>query len=75
MKYGWKNFLIVILLICTIPSRAQIKNGIEVWITNSDKSALLAQQPTLAFGSSGPGAVISVDDKQTYHLLTGLDLH
>jgi glucosylceramidase len=71
MKYKWKNFLVIILLICIIPSSAQTKTGIDVWVTNPDKSALFAQQPALVFGSPGSGAVISVDDKQTYQAVDG----
>ncbi|MEP6947978.1 MAG: glycoside hydrolase family 30 beta sandwich domain-containing protein [Ginsengibacter sp.] len=72
MKYGWKNFPAIILLICIIPAKAQTKTGIDVWITNPDKSALFAQQQVaLLFGASGNYQLITVDDKQTYQSIDG----
>src|SRR5579862_3081829 len=72
MKYGWKNFPAIILLICMMPARAQTNTGIDVWITNPDKSALFVQQKSpLVFGESDTHQVITVDDQQTYQSIDG----
>ena len=72
MKYEWKYFLAIIFLACIIPATAQTKAGIDVWITNPDKSALFAhQQEALVFGATGTYPIITVDDKQTYQSIDG----
>ena len=72
MKYELKYFLPIIFLACIIPANAQTKAGIDVWITNPDKSALFAHQPAaLLFGATGTYPVITVDDKQTYQSIDG----
>jgi glucosylceramidase len=71
MKYQGRYFIIIILLTCTFPAKAQ-KTGIDVWITNPDKSALFAQrQDALVFDSKGIYPVITVNDKQAYQSVDG----
>src|SRR5438270_5829926 len=43
---------------------------IAVWLTNSDRSALLARQPTIAFGSGASSSpTITVDGATTYQTM------
>jgi len=72
MKYHWRYFIIIILLIRLFPARAQEKTGIDVWITNPDKSALFAhRQEALVFDSTDIYPVITVNDKQKYQFIDG----
>ena len=71
MKYVWKNFPAIILSTFLMHAKAQTKNGVEVWITNPDKSALFAQQQPLVFGALETAPAITVDDKQTYQSIDG----
>ena len=56
----------------TPPRRAS--GGATAWLTTADQTQLLRQQPgTLAFGPAvgAAGAVIAVDDKQTFQTMDG----
>ena len=47
-------------------------DSVAVWMTTGDKSALLARQPTLAFGSvANAGPTITVDGATTYQTMAG----
>jgi glucosylceramidase len=73
MKYKLQYFLVNILLVCFTNVHAQMKNGIDVWLTNPDKSALFAhQEKQLQFdAATNNNPVINVDDKQTYQSMVG----
>src|SRR5665647_528398 len=73
MKYYLKYFLVIIFLACILPAQSQTKAGIDVWLTNSDKSSLFAHQDKqLQFGAlQNNYPVINVDDKQTYQSMVG----
>jgi glucosylceramidase len=73
MEDKLKYFVIIILLICINNVYAQTKSGIDVWLTNPDKSSLFAhQQKQLQFDAkTNNNPVINVDDKQTYQSLVG----
>ena len=73
MEDKLKYFVIIILLICINNAYAQTKSGIDVWLTNPDKSTLFArQQKQLQFDAkTNNDPVINVDDKQTYQSLVG----
>src|ERR1035437_4133868 len=73
MKYILTYFLSVIFLAFIFPAKSQTKAGINVWITNPDKSALFAHQDAeLIFSSSQNNyPVINVNEKQTYQSIDG----
>jgi glucosylceramidase len=73
MRYKWTYLLVLILSIYITPLKAQRKNGIDVWITNPDKSALFAEQnEALVFGEKvNRGQVITIDEKKTYQSVDG----
>ena len=73
MEDKLKYFVIIILLICINNAYAQTKSGIDVWLTNPDKSSLFAhQQKQLQFDAkTNNDPVINVDDKQTYQSMVG----
>lgn len=57
---------------CTPATRpAATAAGVEVWLTLADQSALLAQQPSLAFTGETAGAVINVDPATRYQRMVG----
>lgn len=45
--------------------------AVEVWLTLPDRSALLAQQPSLAFDTGTTGTVIRVDPAKRYQTMVG----
>ena len=63
----------MILSIYVMPLKAQKKTGIDVWITNPDKSALFAEQRvSLVFSAKGnAGQVITVDENRKYQSVDG----
>src|ERR1019366_14685 len=73
MEDKLKYFVVIILLICINNVYAQTKSGIDVWLTNPDKSSLFAhQQKQLQFDAkTNNDPVINVDDKQTYQSMVG----
>jgi glucosylceramidase len=73
MKYNLKYFLVIIFLACILPAQSQTKAGIDVWLTNPDKSSLFAHQDKqLQFGAlQNNYPVINVNDKQTYQSMVG----
>jgi len=73
MKYKLQDFVLNILLVCFTNVHAQMKNGIDVWLTNPDKSALFAhQEKQLQFDAAANNSPeINVDDKQTYQSMVG----
>ena len=73
MKYKVKYFIAILLVTGITNVYAQTKNGIDVWLTNSDKSALFQHQDKqLPFDAPrGNNAVITVNDKQTYQSMVG----
>src|SRR5665647_1805477 len=73
MKYYLKYFLVIIFLACILPAQSQTKAGIDVWLTNPDKSSLFAHQDKqLQFGAlQNNYPVINVNDKQTYQSMVG----
>jgi glucosylceramidase len=52
---------------------AQTKGRVDLWLTTSDRSSLLARQPTSLRFRKGDAksSVIDVDDKQTYQSMDG----
>lgn len=56
-----------------LPSIAQQANSVEVWLTNRDRTQLLALQPDkLHFRPAGPSpATIQIDDHQAYQTVDG----
>lgn len=54
-------------------SQAAAQDGeVELWLTRADKSALLAQQPAIAFSEASSGAAtIEVDPAQRYQEIVG----
>ncbi len=73
MKNKLKYFVFVIALVCINNAYAQTKNGIDIWLTNPDKSALFQHQDKqLQFDASlGANPVITVSDKPTYQSMVG----
>lgn len=65
------TFLLSALALLPLPSLAQ--KDATLWLTNPDRSALLAEQsPRLAFSSAAPtGQVIDVDSAKTYQTIDG----
>ncbi len=63
--------LLSALALLPLPSLAQ--TNATLWLTKSDRSALLAQQsPTLAFSKEAPtGQIIDVDSAKTYQTMDG----
>jgi glucosylceramidase len=64
------------LLLCAlavVPMRASAQKEVSVWLTNPDKSALFQlQESPLHFSAQAvSGAVIDVDDKQSYQTIDG----
>ena len=73
MKYKLKTLIFVIPLICVTYIKAQTNTGIDVWLTNPDKSALFShQEKKISFGSTENNyPVIHINDKQTYQSIVG----
>ena len=73
MEDKLKYFVTFFLLTCIGNAYAQTKAGIDVWLTNPDKSSLFAhQQKQLQFDAkTNNNPVINVDDKQTYQSMVG----
>jgi glucosylceramidase len=73
MKYQLKFFAAFILIIFVTNIHAQTKTRIDVWLTNSDKSALFTHQDKqLQFGSAAnDNPVINIDDKHRYQSMVG----
>jgi glucosylceramidase len=77
MKFGRAiGALLAALTIASMPLLAQKKGDIQLWLTNTDKSALFAQQkPSLRFAQYAdqrPSATtIDVDDRQTFQTIDG----
>jgi len=59
--------------IALLPLASLAQNDATLWLTNPDRSALLAEQsPKLAFTSTAPtGQVIDVDSSKTYQTMDG----
>ena len=68
MKYKMKYLIVAIPFLCMASGNAQTKTGIDVWLTNPDKSALFAHgDKQLQFETTQNNyPVINVDNKQTY---------
>ena len=73
MKCRLKYLIGIILLTGIANGYAQTNTGIDVWLTNPDKSALFTHQDKqLHFDvATGNGAVITVNDKQIYQSMVG----
>ena len=73
MKCRLKYLTGIILLTSIANGYAQTNTGIDVWLTNPDKSALFTHQDKqLHFDvATGNGAVITVNDKQIYQSMVG----
>ena len=73
MKCRLKYLTGIILLTGIANGYAQTNTGIDVWLTNPDKSALFTHQDKqLHFDvATGNGAVITVNDKQIYQSMVG----
>lgn len=73
MKYKFLYFLTVICLWAQTKDYAQPKAGIDVWLTNPDKTSLFAyQDKQLEFDATTNGnPVITVNDKQKYQSMVG----
>ncbi|WP_223651171.1 glycoside hydrolase family 30 protein [Hymenobacter psoromatis] len=56
-----------------LPAQAQRAGHVQAWVTTPDQQQLLRRQPgALQFGPTPPaGAVIEVDDSQTYQTMAG----
>ena len=72
-----KHFLPYLLATCSafilLPAHAQRAAPVRAWVTTPDQAQLLRPQPgTLKFNPTPPaGAVIEVDDSQTYQAMDG----
>ncbi|HWH63699.1 MAG TPA: glycoside hydrolase family 30 beta sandwich domain-containing protein [Ginsengibacter sp.] len=73
MKCRLKYLTGIILLTSIANGYAQTNTGIDVWLTNPDKSALFTHQDKqLHFDvTTGNGPVITVNDKQIYQSMVG----
>jgi glucosylceramidase len=72
MTYKITNYLLLCAL-AVVPMRASAQKEVSAWLTNPDKSALFQLQETpLHFSAQAvSGAVIDVDDKQSYQTIDG----
>ena len=72
-----RSFLPYLLAACSalvlLPAQAQRAARVRAWVTTPDRAQLLRPQPgALRFGPTAPaGAVIEVDDRQTYQTMDG----
>lgn len=68
-----RPFLTVFLALSALTARAQSSEGVQVWLTNPDKSALFERQKaSLTFGkATNPSPAIVVDEKRTYQSIDG----
>ncbi len=57
--------------ITTVLPSSAAEPGVNVWLTTPDQTNLLTQQPEVAFGTSGSGAVITVNPDETYQSMVG----
>ncbi len=73
MKYKVKYFIVILLATAITNVYAQTKNGIDVWLTNPDKTALFKHQVRQLQFDAAPatGLVITVADKPTYQSMVG----
>jgi glucosylceramidase len=73
LKNKLKFFALIVVLAGISKAYAQTKDGIDVWLTNPDKSALFAHQDKqLQFDAAQSEAlVISVNDRQKYQSMVG----
>jgi glucosylceramidase len=64
--------LVLGLAACAPVERPGARPAVELWLTTPDKSALLAQQPSLPFESGmGDGQAITVDPSQRFQAMVG----
>jgi glucosylceramidase len=65
----------VSLALAPAPSRPQKNGGVQLWLTNADKSALFQQQKTLRFSggkaSTSAEPAIEIDDHQIFQTIDG----
>jgi glucosylceramidase len=52
-------------------SAAEANVSASIWLTTPDQTNLLTQQPSVAFGTAGSGAVITVNPAKTYQSMVG----
>jgi glucosylceramidase len=73
LKNKLKYFPFIVALVCISNAYAQTKDGIDVWLTNPDKSALFQHlDKQLPFDAAqGSNPVITVNGKQTYQSMVG----
>jgi glucosylceramidase len=73
MKAKWIALLLVAAGVMAAPLRAASKESVAVWLTNEDRSALLAKQPDAArFGDPDPQfATIEVDAAKRFQSMDG----
>ncbi len=73
-----KSGIVICLLVCGLalapaPLQSQKGGGIQLWLTNADKSALFElQKPSLQFSkSTGEAPTIEIDDQKTFQTIDG----